>query len=214
MFCENCGAPVDDNAVVCTSCGAPVKKNGNSVNLNKGGQSSAQSANMGAGQNMNAGQNMGGSIPNSNQPPASVPKKFCKNCGNQMDMNAAVCTRCGFAWGNGSNYCPTCGAHTQVGQAVCVQCGSALSNQGAAAVNPNAKSKVAAGLLGIFLGSFGIHNFYLGYTKKAVIQLLISVLSCGTLAVVSEIWGLIEGIFYLMGKDGYKTDANGNALKD
>lgn len=29
--------------------------------------------------------------------------------------------------------------------------------------NPNAKSKMAAGLLGIFLGSFGVHNFYLGY---------------------------------------------------
>ena len=29
------------------------------------------------------------------------------------------------------------------------------------------KSKMAAGLLGIFLGAFGVHNFYLGYTTKA-----------------------------------------------
>ena len=28
----------------------------------------------------------------------------------------------------------------------------------------NQKSKVAAGLFGIFLGSFGVHNFYLGFT--------------------------------------------------
>lgn len=36
------------------------------------------------------------------------------------------------------------------------------------------KSKMAAGLLGIFLGGLGVHNFYLGYTGKAVAQLLIS----------------------------------------
>ena len=74
------------------------------------------------------------------------------------------------------------------------------------------KSKVAAGLLGIFLGCFGVHNFYLGYTTKAIIQLLLSVLSCGTLAVVSEIWGLIEGIMILSGS--IKTDAKGLPLKD
>ncbi len=49
-------------------------------------------------------------------------------------------------------------------------------------MNPQAKSKMAAGLLGIFLGAFGVHNFYLGYTGKAIAQLLISILSCGFLA--------------------------------
>ncbi len=42
------------------------------------------------------------------------------------------------------------------------------------------KSKLAAGLLGIFLGSFGIHNFYLGYIAKAVIQVSVT---CGSLVV-------------------------------
>ena len=37
------------------------------------------------------------------------------------------------------------------------------------------KSKIAAGLLGIFLGSLGIHNFYLGYTKKAILQLCLTI---------------------------------------
>lgn len=74
------------------------------------------------------------------------------------------------------------------------------------------KSKLAAGLFGIFLGAFGVHNFYLGYTNKAVAQLLISLLSCGILAAVSSIWGLIEGIMILAGE--IKTDANGNPLKD
>lgn len=64
--------------------------------------------------------------------------------------------------------------------------------------------------MGIFLGALGIHNFYLGYTGKAVAQLLITLLSCGVLSVVSAIWGLIEGIFILTGS--IYTDANGIPL--
>ena len=30
---------------------------------------------------------------------------------------------------------------------------------------------MTAGLLGIFLGGLGIHNFYLGYTGKAMLKL-------------------------------------------
>lgn len=78
--------------------------------------------------------------------------------------------------------------------------------------DPNAKSKVAAGILGILLGSLGVHNFYLGYTGKAIAQLLITLLSCGALCWVSGIWGLIEGIMILTGSMG--TDATGRPLSD
>ena len=118
---------------------------------------------------------------------------YCKNCGNAMDPNAVICVKCGCAKGTGLSYCPNCGQPTQPNAAVCTSCGSAL----AVGPCPDAKSKLVAGLLGIFLGAFGVHNFYLGYTGKAVAQLLITVLSCFTLAVVSEIWGLIEGIMVL-----------------
>ena len=74
------------------------------------------------------------------------------------------------------------------------------------------KSKVAAGLLGIFLGCFGVHNFYLGYTGKAIAQLLMTVLSCGALSWASAIWGIVEGIMCLTGS--IKTDAKGLPLKD
>lgn len=144
---------------------------------------------------------------------------YCKNCGNQMDDAAVVCTSCGFAKGTGSKFCPNCGVEIAEGQAMCVNCGVALNQQAVnAANNANsaAKSKLAAGLLGIFLGGFGVHNFYLGYTKKAVIQLVICLVgSCIAVGpVIAEVWGLIEGIFYLMGKEGYTTDANGVPLKD
>lgn len=131
---------------------------------------------------------------------------FCKNCGNQMDPNAAVCLHCGCAKGTGLSYCANCGQPVAPGAAICTTCGFAT----APAPNPNAKSKIAAGLLGIFLGCFGVHNFYLGYTGKAVAQLLISVLSCFTLSFASGIWGLIEGIMILVGN--INQDAKGNLL--
>ncbi len=134
---------------------------------------------------------------------------FCRNCGNQMDPQAVVCVKCGVPAGQGNNYCPHCGAQTAPDAAVCTQCGVAFAQPVPVGEQ---KSKMAAGLLGIFLGAFGVHNFYLGYTGKAVAQLLISVLSCGIFAVASEIWGLIEGIQILTGS--IKTDAKGIPLKD
>ena len=74
------------------------------------------------------------------------------------------------------------------------------------------KSKLAAALFAFFLGTFGVHNFYLGYTGKAVAQLLITLLSCFILSPASAIWGIVEGVLILAGE--ISTDAKGNALKD
>lgn len=59
--------------------------------------------------------------------------------------------------------------------------------------------RLVAGLLGIFLGSLGIHKFYLGYQTEGIILLL-----CGTIGwflifpgACATIIGLIEGIVYL-----------------
>lgn len=79
-------------------------------------------------------------------------------------------------------------------------------------LDPRAKSKVAAGVLGILFGALGIHNFYLGYTGKAVAQLLITVLTCGWGSIFSGIWGLIEGILILTGS--IAVDGNGVPMKD
>jgi TM2 domain-containing membrane protein YozV len=66
------------------------------------------------------------------------------------------------------------------------------------------KSKMVAGLLQIFLGSFGVGRFYTGHIGLAVAQLLLSWLTCG-------IWPLVDGIMILMGK---VTDAQGRPLRD
>ena len=127
-----------------------------------------------------------------------------------MDENAVVCVKCGAAKGSGNAFCPNCGQPTNAGAAVCLNCGSALT----AAVSGEAKSKLVAGLLGIFLGSLGIHNFYLGYTTKAVIQLVICLVgSCLIIGpLVAGVWGLVEGIMILTGK--INVDGKGNPLKD
>lgn len=74
---------------------------------------------------------------------------------------------------------------------------------------PGSKSKIAAGLLAIFLGGFGIHKFYLGYTTPAVIMLVGGLIGfCGSILVfplllimATSIVGLIEGIIYLTKSD-------------
>lgn len=78
----------------------------------------------------------------------------------------------------------------------------------------SSKSRLAAGLLGIFLGWAGIHNFYLGYTTRGLIQLLISVLSFGLLSWAMGIWGFVEGVMYLAKSTGYTTDGYGQPLGD
>jgi len=57
--------------------------------------------------------------------------------------------------------------------------------------------KLAAGLTGIFLGAFGVHKFILGYTKPAVIMLVVSLLTCGVGYFVFQVIGIIEGVIYL-----------------
>ncbi|RHK24625.1 TM2 domain-containing protein [Bifidobacterium adolescentis] len=80
------------------------------------------------------------------------------------------------------------------------------------------KSKLAAGLLGIFLGCFGVHNFYLGNTGKAVAQLLLTVIGWILIIgpAVAGIWGLVEGILILCSHYGsqWHRDAQGVELQD
>ena len=70
--------------------------------------------------------------------------------------------------------------------------------------------RVIAGILALLLGTFGVHKFVLGYTKEGIIQLIISVFSCGLLGII----GFIEGIIYLTKSDEefiymYQTNKKG-----
>jgi hypothetical protein len=76
---------------------------------------------------------------------------------------------------------------------------------GAGRVGP--KSKVAAGLLGIFLGGFGVHRFYLGFTGMGIVQIIVTLVTCGA----GSLWGFVEGIICLTGG---MRDADGMELRD
>lgn len=129
-------------------------------------------------------------------------------------------------------FCTNCGAKLEENQEKCASCGKVLKVKSTTSTNTtnNAKpeqtttttytngapkSKICAGLLGIFLGVFGVHNFYLGYTGKGVAQLLLTLVAwifCFIGPMVASIWGLIEGIMILSGS--IDKDANGNPLVD
>ena len=60
-----------------------------------------------------------------------------------------------------------------------------------------ADKKSPAEICGILLGALDVHKFILGYTKEGIIQIIISVCTCG----MGGIIGLIEGIIYLTKSD-------------
>ena len=130
---------------------------------------------------------------------------YCKNCGYTMGERDAVCTRCGAAAGNGQNFCPGCGAQVKDNQLVCIECGAALGRQpgGYGYVPAMNKSRIAAGILGLLVGGLGVHNFYLGFYVRGVVQLVLTFLSCGA----ASVWGVVEGILILSGRINY--DAQG-----
>ena len=73
------------------------------------------------------------------------------------------------------------------------------------------KQWMVALLLGFFLGGFGIHNFYLGYTTRGIIQLVLTITVFG--APITGVWVLIELIMILMRSGSYAYDAQGVPLQ-
>ncbi|WP_396888452.1 TM2 domain-containing protein [Micromonospora craniellae] len=69
------------------------------------------------------------------------------------------------------------------------------------------KSKVIAGVLQILLGGFGVGRFYMGDTKTGVIQLIVTLVTCG----LGSLWGLIDGILILVNGG---VDGQGRPLRD
>lgn len=80
------------------------------------------------------------------------------------------------------------------------------------------KSRMAAGLLAILLGVLGVHNFYLGFTSRGVVQLVVSlvggILTCGMATLAVWIWAFIEGVLLLSGSRSRMFDGNGVSLID
>jgi TM2 domain-containing membrane protein YozV len=138
---------------------------------------------------------------------------FCRSCAKEVPDQAVMCVGCGSPPRAGTKFCWNCAGETTPPAVACVKCGVGL---GPAPAPADARSKLVAGLLGVFLGGFGVHRFYLGYTTIGVIQLVLGVfgglITCGYGYSVAHLWGLVEGILILTGN--INQDAQGRPLKE
>lgn len=131
-------------------------------------------------------------------------------------MSDNVCPQCGAPIMPGATECKYCGekfAQAQANQTINnpqnvqaqpqfqtqtpPQPQTVYIEQPRSAIEPSwpIKSKIVAGILGIFLGGLGIHKFYLGKTGMGIVYLLL----CWTS--VPAFVGFIEGIIYLCSND-------------
>lgn len=111
------------------------------------------------------------------------------------------CEFCGAAIPPGAGNCPACGAtvtasSAQAAPAAAPQPAPAFQPGAAVPGTPEPKSRLAYILLGVFLGTLGIHNFYAGRTTPGIIQLLLTLvggpLTCGATCVAAWIWAIVE----------------------
>jgi TM2 domain-containing membrane protein YozV len=130
---------------------------------------------------------------------------FCTKCGSQNDDRSVVCAQCQATL-------PIVPYQPAYQEQADYQSGYQPIQPPAPMYQPSgpggpewqkrgADKKVVAGICGILLGTFGVHKFILGYQTEGIIMLLVSVLSCGMLALVMQVIGIVEGIMYLTKSD-------------
>jgi TM2 domain-containing membrane protein YozV len=120
--------------------------------------------------------------------------RFCTKCGAENDDSSQYCGSCQMPLS------PVSGGYQPM-QSVNQYTPGPMTDWKAM----GADKKIGAGIVGILLGSLGIHKFILGYTTEGIIMLaatiVISVVSCGILWPVMWLIGLVEGIIYLTKSD-------------
>ena len=98
---------------------------------------------------------------------------FCASCGAVIKAQAAICVHCGVE---------------------CGQAGHGRRDFGGRGYAMPPKSRITFILLGLFLGGFGVHNFYAGHGGKGVTQLVMALVSAALppLLILLGIWILVE----------------------
>lgn len=129
-----------------------------------------------------------------------------------------------------SLHCPRCGQAMRVAaehlrvEVACPRCSEPLEpwrliaptpagvpRAGRNAVYFSTRNRWIAGALGVLLGPFGVHRFYLGFTGIGILQAALTVGSCFVLYHVIWAWGIIEGILCFCGT---MRDVDGMPLRD
>jgi len=124
-------------------------------------------------------------------------EKICPQCGAPIDPTATECKFCGekLAVQQAAQQLQPQQFYAQQPQIVNQQ--AAPQQPYMSGINPSwpVKSKVTAGILGIFLGGLGVHKFYMGKTGMGILYL------CFCWTYIPVIIGFIEGIIYLCSSD-------------
>ena len=133
---------------------------------------------------------------------------YCSRCGQPMAVAAEHVGR--------TVACPHCAEHLQPWRAAPAPYpppppppmqGYDRARANYAPAGYSSRNKVVAGVLGILLGAFGIHRFYLGFIGIGILQIVLTIVTGGLAAV----WGLVEGILCLTGQ---MKDVDGLPLRD
>ncbi len=83
----------------------------------------------------------------------------------------------------------------------------------------SSRSRLATVLLALFLGIFGVHRFYIGKIRTAIVMLILSILYLVTIRfwgimvislAVAGLWAFIDFIFAV---SGIMKDKDGNLIK-
>lgn len=137
----------------------------------------------------------------------------CKVCGKSVSSEAGSCPHCGQKL---SKKCVVCQQELNEGDLKCSNCGQpiegsagvkqeskiVLSSSNATISETSEKTMISAALLCFFLGSLGVHRFYVGKTGSGL-GMLFTGGGCG-------IWALIDFIMILTGSF---TDSENKPLK-
>lgn len=136
----------------------------------------------------------------------------CKSCGADISDRATRCPQCGEPQTLNTT-CPDCGTSYAETLSSCPNCGAPNRTRKVAhgedpfVDGPSGKSRGIAAILAIILGGLGVQYFYIGKITAGVICVLVSVASCGSLAVIPSVLGIVQGII-LFTKDNEYFESN------
>ncbi len=146
-------------------------------------------------------------------------KLFCSNCGKELAEEAVFCPECSVEPDKGFNFCQNCKQPVMNPAAeACFRCGarfhtSPVTTARLSQTGDAKRSKLTAGLLGVFLGWLGIHRFYLGYVGIGIVQIVVTIVAIYVRHwEIAPLWGIIEGILILTGT--MNKDAQGRPLRE